>query len=66
MLALLGILRRRARLRHPASEPQVGALDGIEWPDEAEDPKEDPPQQVVADPQVQPGALYRHSLIRKR
>ena len=45
---------------------EVGGVDGVERPDEAEDPQEDPPQQVVAEPQAQPGALRRHPLVHER
>ena len=42
---------------------EAGGVDGVERPDEAEDAQEDPPQQVVAQPQAQPGALRRHPLV---
>jgi hypothetical protein len=43
-----------------------GGVDGVEGPDEAEDAQQDPPQQVVAEPQAEPGALRRHPLVHQR
>lgn len=45
---------------------EVGGVDGVERPDEAEHPEQDPPQQVVAQPEAEPGALRRHPLVDER
>lgn len=45
---------------------EVGCVDGVERPDEAEDTQEDPPEQVVAQPQAQPGSLRGHPLVHQR
>lgn len=45
---------------------EVRGVDGVEGPDEAEDPQEDPPQQVVAEPKAQAGALRGHPLVHER
>jgi hypothetical protein len=45
---------------------EIGGVDGVERPDEAEDPQEDPPQQVVAQAQAEPGSLRGHPLVDQR
>jgi hypothetical protein len=45
---------------------EIGGVDGVERPDEAEDPQDDPPQQVVAQAQAEPGALRGHPLVDQR
>lgn len=45
---------------------EARGVDSVEGPDEAEDTQEDPPQQVVAQAEAQPGALRGHPVVHER